>query len=253
MALIHEKLASCVAEIGAVGKDRRCQAGATFAFRGIDDALDAVHTVFGKHGIIVLPTVEAAEYSSVKTTTGKDQICARLTVRYSFVAGDGSAAECLVIGEAFDSSDKATSKAASVALRTAIWQVFTVPLRDNPEDREPDYAKHDRAGQPMPVQQTPAKRPAPRPAPAPTPAREAASAQPQHKTLADDPALRAAFHACGVSVYGDQWDAKRTEIVAAMKYRSSNEIPASTARQAMACMQEAKKTKETNQQNEVKP
>jgi len=242
MALIHEKLAAVVSAIGAVGKNQKCQAGASFSFRGIDDAFFAVHPLFAEHGILMLPTLLNADFCEVETRNGGIQHYARLTVKYAFVAVDSSAVECTVIGEAFDSGDKAASKAMSVAAKTAIWQVFTVPVKENPEDREPDFVAHERTAK---GRQMPAPRPA---APAPRPEPPAPA-----KTLADDPALRSAFHACGVSVYGAaEWEVKRPVLVEAMGYRSSNEIPCSTARQAMARMQEAKKNKETKPESEAK-
>lgn len=227
MGLIHEKLAACVAEIGAVGKNQRCQAGASFAFRGIDDALEAAHGVFAAHGIIMLPGVESADYSEVKTAKGGTQIYARLRVRYAFTASDGSAAECVTMGEAFDAGDKATSKALSVAAKMAIWQVFTVPVRENPADRDPDFVAHERTAPARPMRPANASR---KPEP-----------PPQAKTLADEPTLRAAFHACGVAVYGENgWDEKRPEIVGALGYKSSNEIPVETAKAVMKKMQTKK-------------
>lgn len=120
-----------VTEVGKESTNR--QQG--FKFRGIDAVLNAVGPALRTHCIVTVPTVIESHYQQVDI--GKDRTpmgFARLTVRYRFYACDGSYVETVVPGEAMDSGDKATSKAMSVAYRTALIQVLALPTGDPDPD-----------------------------------------------------------------------------------------------------------------------
>ena len=63
----------------------------------------------------------------------------RLTIRFDFIAIDGSSISATVIGEAMDSGDKATNKAMSIAFKYACFQVFCIPTE---EMQDPDSETH---------------------------------------------------------------------------------------------------------------
>lgn len=109
-----------------------------FMFRGIDAVLNALGPVMRRHGVYLLPRVESRTYDQVQTAKNKPSTACRVTVTYQFVAADGSSVETTVIGEAWDEGDKGTSKAMSVALRTAMLQVFALPT-DEPDPDEFTY------------------------------------------------------------------------------------------------------------------
>lgn len=141
MAEIHERLLAVMNDVQAVGKnDRNNQQG--FNFRGIDAVINAVGPAFRKHGVVVVPSVLRSEYSQVEVGKNRTPMGhARLTVEFAFVASDGSQVEAVVPSEAMDSGDKATAKAMSVALRTALLQVLALPT----DEPDPDASSYERA------------------------------------------------------------------------------------------------------------
>lgn len=137
---IFEALASVMASIDHVGKtgwnDHQ-----KFNFRGIDAVVNAVGPALRKHGVIVVPSLVSASYETVQTTGGKAATACRVVVEYVF---HGPAGDCIVTsvaGEAWDSSDKATSKAMSVAFRTALLQSLALPT----DEPDPDASTYERA------------------------------------------------------------------------------------------------------------
>jgi hypothetical protein len=141
MAEIHERLLAVMNDVQAVGKnDRNNQQG--FNFRGIDAVINAVGPAFRKHGVFVVPSVQASEYSQVEVGKNRTPMghC-RLEVAFAFIAPDGSLVEAVVPAEAMDSGDKATAKAMSVALRTALLQVLALPT----DEPDPDASSYERA------------------------------------------------------------------------------------------------------------
>jgi hypothetical protein len=65
----------------------------------------------------------------------------KVMVRYTFHAPDGSSLETIVPAESFDSGDKATAKAMSVAFRTCLLQTLCLPT----DDVDPDATSYERA------------------------------------------------------------------------------------------------------------
>lgn len=136
---IHEALAAVMADVGAVSKDSRNQSQG-FNFRGIDAVVNAVGPVLRKHGVITLPVVEDSHYDTIPTKNGGTMRQCTLTVRWRFVGPAGDQLEAVVIAEAMDSGDKATSKAHSVAYRTVLLQVLCIPT----DEPDPDASSYER-------------------------------------------------------------------------------------------------------------
>ena len=135
---IAQALTEVMKEVGAVGKkDRNASQG--FNFRGIDAIVNAVSPALQKYGVIVVPSVEDYEYSSVEI--GKNRTVmghVKLKVSYTFIGASGDAIKATVVGEAMDSGDKATAKAMSVAFRTALLQTLSLPT-DEPDPDSQSY------------------------------------------------------------------------------------------------------------------
>lgn len=137
---IYEALAAVMADCDHVAKrDRNTQQN--FTFRGIDAVVNAVGPVLRKHAVIVVPQVQSESYSVVQTTNGKAQTACRVRVRYRFFGPAGDDIVCEVVGEAWDSGDKATPKAMSVAFRTALLQALALPT----DEADPDSQTYERA------------------------------------------------------------------------------------------------------------
>jgi hypothetical protein len=138
---IAQALTEVMKEVGAVGKkDRNASQG--FNFRGIDAVVNAVSPALQKHGVIVVPSVEDYEYSSVEI--GKNRTVmghVKLKVSYTFIGASGDAIKATVVGEAMDSGDKATAKAMSVAFRTALLQTLSLPT----DEPDPDSQSYERS------------------------------------------------------------------------------------------------------------
>lgn len=131
---IYKAIIGVMAEINAIGKDRRNQQQG-FVYRGIDDVMNELHSALAKNGVFVVPEVLSEERSTGKTKSGGDMFYTRLKIRFTFYAGDGSNISAVVIGEAMDTADKASNKALSVGLKYAMLQVFCIPTED---EKDPD-------------------------------------------------------------------------------------------------------------------
>ena len=112
-----------------------------FNFRGIDAVLNAVGPAFRAHGVVCIPDTEAVELDTVHTTSGKASTRALVRVRYRFYGPAGDCVEAVVTGESWDTGDKATAKAYSVAYRTALLQTLTIPT----DEPDPDASSYERA------------------------------------------------------------------------------------------------------------
>lgn len=136
MERLVSKIAKASADIGIIEKGQT-NAHFGYQFRGIDDVMAAVHPKLTAEGVLVIPEVIDNEY----VINGKNTFC-RITVKYVFTDGVDKI-ESIVVGEAVDTSDKSTSKALSVALRTCLLQVLMIPTREIAEE-DPDRSSPQR-------------------------------------------------------------------------------------------------------------
>ena len=145
MAAIHEALILIADEIGAIRKEQQNK-DQHYNFRGVDAVVNALHPLLVKHNVILTPEVERSDYAIIPTRSGTNMNYARLVVGFRLQHEDGSLIRGSAAGEAFDSQDKATSKAMSVAMRTFLLQVFTIPTDepdpDSPVDIPPPAQQH---------------------------------------------------------------------------------------------------------------
>lgn len=142
---VVEAVSAAMADVRSVGKDStKTGAGGSYKFRGIDAVMDAAGPAFRRHGVVVVPhKIKAIEYTTV--TVGKDKsvmASVRVRVVYRWRGPLGDHFDTEVPAEAFDSGDKATAKAMSVAYRTLLIQALTLPTGD----RDPDADAYERNG-----------------------------------------------------------------------------------------------------------
>ena len=135
---IYKAIIGVMAEINAIGKDRKNQQQG-FAYRGIDDVMNELHAALTKNKVFVVPEVLNEERSTGKTRSGGDLFYTRLKIRFTFYAEDGSSVAAVVIGEAMDSGDKASNKALSIGLKASI-------LHSNRGRKRPGRAEPAAAG-----------------------------------------------------------------------------------------------------------
>lgn len=146
-------LAAVMNEVDHVSKDGTYddKRGTRYSFRGVDDTVNAVAPAFRKHGVLCLPNVEDVQYTSYTTRNGASMMRCTVRTRYDFVGPAGDKLSATVCGEAADSSDKATAKAQSVALRVALLQALCLPTDDpDPDDTRPEAPPPRRAATPAP-------------------------------------------------------------------------------------------------------
>ncbi len=132
--LIYQKIPSVMAEIDAIGKNRKGEMN--YHFRGIDDVLNALKPVFSKHRIFVLPWVVSNAREDRLSKSGTKQIYTVMTVEFTLYAEDGSFVKARMIGEAQDTQDKSSNKAMSAAFKYMAFQVFCIPTDDPKVDTE---------------------------------------------------------------------------------------------------------------------
>lgn len=139
-----------MAEVQAIGKTREDRSALKYAFRGIDAILNAVGPALRKHGVTVVQTNVDVTYESIKTSGGSTMRLCVATVHYAVFGpkGDTLPVPLSSVGEAFDSGDKATPKAMSVALRTFYINSLAIPTEDPRMD--PEYGVQHEIGTPAP-------------------------------------------------------------------------------------------------------
>ena len=151
MAEIYKALAAVNKSIKAIGKDRKNEQQG-FKFRGIDDVMNELHSLFAANDIIILQTINSIDVTERTNQRGTVIFSVRVNITYHFTHSDGSSADVTVTGEAMDSGDKATTKAMSIALKYALLQMFLIPTE---EEKDPDAQTHEVKEQlPKPVVET---------------------------------------------------------------------------------------------------
>ena len=154
MSAIYSRITEAMADIDAIGKDRKNdQQG--YKFRGIDDVYNELHSVLAKHKIFTTTEVIDERTEERTTRNGAALIYRVLKIRFRFFTDDGSSVESVIIGEGMDSGDKASNKALSVAHKYALLQIFAIPTADDkdPENESPVPAPKNTAPKP-PAQHT---------------------------------------------------------------------------------------------------
>ncbi len=165
--LIYEQIVKVMSEVGAVKKDGYNE-HQRYKFRSVDDVYNALHVPLWKNGVFFVPDVMERLESRIQNAGKNDQHHVRLKVKYKIFAKDGSSVEATTWGEAIDTSDKASNKAMTAALKYMLVQVFCIPFEDMDEadKHSPDLGKEpgpQKQAQMPPVQQKRAAPPQPGP------------------------------------------------------------------------------------------
>jgi hypothetical protein len=129
-----------------IAKDRQ-NVQQKYAFRGIDDVYNALSSILAEHRLMMLPNQLERVVTERKSNNGGVLFSVTVKVEFTFVcADDGSSHKCVMYGEAMDSGDKATNKAASAAFKYAAMQAFCIPTEG---DNDADAHTHQVAAQAM--------------------------------------------------------------------------------------------------------
>lgn len=128
---VIELIARVMADVPVIEKkDTNSHFG--FKFRGIDTTLDKAGPALRKHGVVTIPKL----LSRTLEPAGKS-FRAIVEVEYVFYGPRMDSVSAIVPGEALDAQDKATSKAMTVAHRTALLQVLSVATGEPDPDAGP--------------------------------------------------------------------------------------------------------------------
>lgn len=134
---IYESLNKVAKDVMFLGKDSQNQAQG-FNFRGIDAVMNVFGPSLRKHGVTPIPMVKSIRHGEKPTRNSVAKtVDVEVTYRFANLAGDYL--DATVYAEAFDTGDKATAKAMSVAMRTAFLQVFALPTNEP----DPDMYSYD--------------------------------------------------------------------------------------------------------------
>lgn len=144
---IQVLMARVLADLPAIGKTRKnVQQG--FLFRGIDDVLDALNPILGKHGVFYVPDVVERIAEERPTKSGGVLYTVHLHVRYRFYGPRGDYVEASGWGEGTDSGDKATNKAMTGAMKYVLFQTFAIATEEQSQNdsdgHQPEATQRER-------------------------------------------------------------------------------------------------------------
>jgi hypothetical protein len=145
-----KKLAEIMGEVGHVAKNgRNVSQGYDYATEA--DIAAAVRGGLSKRAVMMIPSVEKTEWSSLPTRSGGSLRLCTLTVKFTLEDGDsGETRSLIAVGEGTDSGDKASYKAMTGAEKYALMKLFLIPTGDDPEKDDKEEAP---ARQPAPAAQ----------------------------------------------------------------------------------------------------
>jgi len=141
--MIHAAMAKCMAEIGSVSK-RQTNEGLGYAYRALADVYLACQPVMAANGVHFAP-FRICDYKCEKFDRGNGKFSFHVTmmVEHRFYASDGSFVSVTTIGEAIDTSDKASNKAMSASAKYALVQGYCLPEADPDADADHSHPEID--------------------------------------------------------------------------------------------------------------
>jgi hypothetical protein len=134
-----QQVMSAFAENG-IAKNRKNESQG-FKFRGIDDVMNRMAQHLVEANLVIVPQVTNRDVQERVNSRGNPLFYVTVQVNFQiFSTVDGSSLICSVPGEAMDSGDKATNKALSIAYKYMAFQLFAIPI-----DEDPDATTHQLA------------------------------------------------------------------------------------------------------------
>lgn len=128
---IHQALNAVMRQVTQVRKSQQ-NSHFNFAFRGIEQIMEATAPAFREHGVIgPVPKLLNVTRIEAKETGGKEPVTL-VEVEYTFIGPAGDSVTAVVPGEAKD-----TIKAMSIAERIALIQVLHIPTNQRDADAPP--------------------------------------------------------------------------------------------------------------------
>jgi hypothetical protein len=137
MSGVINAVAAIIGELSSEGiSKQRKNTQQGYMFRGIDDVLNALSSLYAKYKVVVVPSYSNRVITEKAAKNGGIIFSVVVEGKYRIIHEDGS--EIVAgpfIGEAMDSADKATNKAMSAAYKYFALQTFAIPTEgDNDAD-----------------------------------------------------------------------------------------------------------------------
>lgn len=127
-----QKVMAAFSEKGISKDSKNEQQG--FKFRGIDAVLNRMSQHLVDADLVIVPCIRSREVNERVNSRGNPLFYVTVQVDFTiFSTVDGSFVVCSVPGEAMDSGDKATNKALSIAYKYMAFQLFAIPIDDDPD------------------------------------------------------------------------------------------------------------------------
>jgi hypothetical protein len=127
-------------ELGAISKDQQATAGATFAYRGHDQIVNAIAPLFNKYGVFTTVEDESVYYGGREAANKKWATASVIRKKVTFYGPDGSSVSSTIVAESVDNGNKATSQAQTYAYRIALTQTFSIPTGEpDPDSTSGDF------------------------------------------------------------------------------------------------------------------
>lgn len=140
---VIEAIARVMAELPAIGKDERMQGTggqATYNYRGIESITKEAQVLFGRYGIVPIPSVESFETREIQVNQKPWQDLT-MKVRYTLYGpGDTQVTAGPFVAMARENSDKGANKCMTQAYKQMLLQVLMVS--DKADDG--DAQRHER-------------------------------------------------------------------------------------------------------------
>lgn len=143
---IFAQIPKIMSELGAIGKERK-NTHQNYSFRGIEDMYNAINPLLVKNGVFCVPQVVEYFTETFPSKTGATSFRVLLKMNHRFYADDGSYIEVMTMGEGIDTSDKASNKATSAAMKYAFIELFSIPTEDV-VDGDEDHPEVDGGSKP---------------------------------------------------------------------------------------------------------
>jgi hypothetical protein len=137
MSEIYTALSAVMKRIHAVPKDA-VNKEQRWAYRSAEALYNHVHALLKEQGIFITTTVKDSQRLGIETKY-RTMPLAVITYKICFHAPDGSSVTTEAVGEAADAGDKASGKALTYAIKSAIQGMFLVPTADM---QDPDQNSH---------------------------------------------------------------------------------------------------------------
>lgn len=135
---IFQRLIAVSRDVDHIEKGNTTKASGGYKYRGVDDVLNIFGPILRKHGVVAVPVTKSIQHRELAANkNGNVAHEVMVEMGYRFYGPLGDSVEFSGYGESADFSDKATSQAQSVALRTAFLHGFTTPTGDpDPDEHE---------------------------------------------------------------------------------------------------------------------